>query len=85
MPTLYVEDVPTDLYDALRNRARANRSSITAEVLSLLRENVPTADELARRAELLQFARRQARRSPRAGSGHRFPSAEEILKQDRSR
>jgi plasmid stability protein len=45
MPTLYVENIPADLYDALRQRARANRKSISAEVLSLLEENVVTAEE----------------------------------------
>ena len=34
MPTLYVENVPEDLYGALRKRARSNRTSISVEVLS---------------------------------------------------
>ncbi len=49
MPTLYVENVPDDVYEALRERARGNRNSISAEVLSLLKQNVPTENELARR------------------------------------
>jgi hypothetical protein len=40
--------------EALRERARQNRKSIAAEVLTLLEENVPTAKELARRKQLLQ-------------------------------
>jgi plasmid stability protein len=36
MPTLYVENVPNDLYEALRDRARRHRRSIAAEVVSLL-------------------------------------------------
>ena len=49
MPTLYVENVPKDLYEALRARARKNRSSIAAEVIELLEQFVPTAAELRRR------------------------------------
>ncbi len=49
MPTLYVENVPKDLYEALRARARKRRTSIAAEVISLLKDAVPTATELKRR------------------------------------
>ena len=43
MATLYVENVPDELYEALRGLARQHRKSIAAEVLTLLEENVPTA------------------------------------------
>ena len=83
MPTLYVENVPAELYDALRQRARGHRKSIAAEVISLLEESVPTAAELVRRRELLAVAgKTRARRSPRPGP---FPSAEEMLREDRGR
>jgi len=83
MPTLYVERVPDELYEALRERARLHRKSIAAEVLALLEENVPTADELARRKELLQRVRRmRARRPPSSGS---FPTSEEMQREDRRR
>lgn len=49
MATLYVENVPDELYEALRNRAKQNRKSIAGEVISLLEENVPTPQELKRR------------------------------------
>ena len=49
MATLYVENIPDELYDALKRRARENRKSIAAEVLVLLEENVPTEMELKRR------------------------------------
>ena len=45
MATLYVENVPDDLYEALRSRAKARRRSIAAEVLALLEENIPTAKD----------------------------------------
>ena len=54
MPTLYVENVPKDLYEALRARARKNRSSIAAEVIAMLKDTVPTAAELKRRRRLLE-------------------------------
>jgi plasmid stability protein len=83
MPTLYVENVPEKLYEALRERARERRKSISAEVLALLEETVPTPAELKRRKDLLRRAGRlRARPSPAAGP---FPSAEEMLREDRRR
>src|SRR5436309_2816208 len=62
MPTLYVENVPKDVYDALRARAKSHRRSIAAEVLSLLEQNIPTEKELkARQALLRQMERLQAK------------------------
>jgi len=68
MPTLYVENVPDAVYAALRSRALANGHSISAEVLGLLKRNVPTPKELARRRALLDRALRlQARRGGASG------------------
>jgi hypothetical protein len=52
MPTLYVENVPKDLYEAPRKRAKSNRKSIAAEVIDPLRHTVPTAAALAKRRKL---------------------------------
>ena len=83
MPTLYVENVPDNLYEALRARAQANRTSISAEVLGLLAQNVPTPEELSRRKAVVERAKRlRSRRSPGKGP---FPSAEEMLREDRGR
>jgi plasmid stability protein len=83
MATLYVENVPDDLYGALRARARQHRRSIAAEVLSLLEDNVPTARELRARQEFFrQVQRFQARRPRSAGP---FPSSEEMQREDRLR
>jgi len=69
MPTLYVENVPDDLYDA--------------EALAILGENAPTAQELARRKELLARALRiSARRPPLPGP---FPTSEEMQREGRDR
>ncbi|TAN23576.1 MAG: hypothetical protein EPN33_04555 [Acidobacteria bacterium] len=79
MPTLYVENVPADLYAALRARAREQRSSIAAETIRILREHVPTAAGLQRRrravAALLRL-QRQTRPGP--------PSALELLRESRA-
>ncbi|HZT30356.1 MAG TPA: hypothetical protein VFA33_10760 [Bryobacteraceae bacterium] len=83
MPTLYVENVPEELYEAIRARAQAKRTSISAEVLALLAENVPTPGEVARRKALVEQARRLRSRRPAAPGP--FPSTEEMLREDRSR
>ena len=83
MPTLYVDNVPGDLYEALRSRAKRKRTSISAEVLAILSESVPTSSEIMRRKALVEQARRMRSRRP-AKSGP-FPSAEEMLREDRAR
>jgi plasmid stability protein len=83
MPTLYVENVPNDLYEALRDRARRHRRSIAAEVVSLLGENIPTAEELKARQQFFrQVQRFQSRRPLSTGP---FPSSEEMQREDRLR
>jgi plasmid stability protein len=83
MATLYVENIPDELYEALRGRARARRRSIAAEVLAMLEENIPTAQELKARQDLLQRLIRI--REKRSTSRHVFPSSEEMLRKDRGR
>jgi len=83
MATLYVEDIPDDLYEALRKRAKSQRRSIAAEVRALLEENIPTEKELKRRRGfLLKLNRLRASAVRTAGT---FPSAEEMIREDRSR
>jgi len=83
MATLYVENVPNELYEALRERARQHRKSVAAEVVSLLEENVVTAQERRSRQQFLrQIKRFRSRRT--AGKTH-FPASEELQRQDRSR
>lgn len=83
MATLYVENVPEDVYKALRKRARENHKSIAAEVIALLKQNIPTEVELKRRRE---FYDRLAdlRTKPPLKPGP-FPSAEEMIREDRER
>ena len=83
MPTLYVENVPDDLYQAIRSRAQANRSSISAEVLAILSQSVPTPAELERRKLFLAQALRIQSHPPRKRGA--FPSTEEMQREDRER
>jgi plasmid stability protein len=83
MPTLYVENIPKSLYEAIRARARKNRTSIAVEVLGLLEQNVPTAEEIRRRKALLKAAA-ASRERPYADQGM-FPATEEMMREDRSR
>jgi plasmid stability protein len=78
-----VENVPRDLYQALRTRARKNRSSIAAEVIALLKDNVPTAAELKRRRQLYDDLAEIRSHKP-TGPGP-FPSTEEMIREDRER
>ena len=83
MATLYVENVPEDVYKALRKRARENHKSIAAEVIALLRQNIPTEVELKRRREFYdRLAELRAKPSVKPGP---FPSAEEMIHEDRER
>jgi len=83
MATLYVENVPDDLYAALRKRAKENRKSIAAEVVALLEQHVPTERELKRRRALLHDLRKL--REKQVAPGIPFLSAEDMVRGDRER
>jgi plasmid stability protein len=83
MATLYVENVPDDVYEALRAQARQHRRSIAAEVLSLLAENIPTREEVKARQQFLRQV--QSLRSRRPRLTRPFASTEEMQRGDRSR
>jgi plasmid stability protein len=83
MATLYVENVPDDLYEALRSQAKARRRSIAAEVLALLQENVPTAEALKARKNL--FDKIIQLRAKEVAAGRVFPPSEEMIREDRER
>lgn len=83
MATLYVENVPEDVYKALRKRARENHKSIAAEVIALLKQNIPTEAELKRRREFYDRLA-ELRAKPPLTPGP-FASAEEMIREDRER
>jgi plasmid stability protein len=83
MATLYVENVPDDLYEALRAQARRENRSIAAEVLAMLKDHVPTEQELARRRDLLE--RLEKFRATPVPKGVAYQSAEDMIREDRDR
>ena len=83
MATLYVENVPDDLYESLRNRAKRNRKSIAGEVISLLEVALPTAAQVKKRKEFLDYVLQLKKNSPPTSGP--FPSTEEMLREDRER
>jgi plasmid stability protein len=83
MATLYVENVPDDVYKALRKRAHKNGTSIAAEVIGLLKQFIPTDAELKRRREFYDRLT-ELRAKPPLTPGP-FPSAEEMIREDRER
>ncbi|MGH9744922.1 MAG: FitA-like ribbon-helix-helix domain-containing protein [Candidatus Acidiferrales bacterium] len=82
MATLYVENVPDDIYDAIRRQAKDNHRSIASEILLLLESSFVTERELQNRREFLSYVRsiQVGRRSAR-----KFPSTEEMIREDRER
>jgi plasmid stability protein len=82
MATLYVENVPEERYEALREQARQHRCSIAAEVIALLEENVPTEKEMQKRREFYGFAKRMHEKKRPRGS---FPTTEEMVREERER
>src|SRR5687768_11184092 len=80
MATLYVRDVPDDLYRRLRARAQAEGRSVTAETIVLLRRALGSSAVSQR--ELLD---RIAARRPFDPAAVGAPTSTELLREDRAR
>jgi plasmid stability protein len=83
MATLYVENIPDERYEALRAQAKKNQRSIAAEIISLLQDNVPTETELRNRRKAIDQLKRIRSLVPLAPGP--FPSAEEMIREERER
>jgi antitoxin FitA len=83
MATLYVENIPDDRYEALREQAKRNQRSIAAEIMSLLQENVPTETELKKRHKAIDQLKRIRSLAPLSPGP--FPTAEDMVREDRGR
>jgi plasmid stability protein len=83
MATLYVENVPDDLYAALKKQAKTNRKSVAAEVIGLLEQFVPTEAELKRRHQFYKTVLEFQKKKPLTPGPH--PSAEEMIREMRNR
>jgi plasmid stability protein len=81
MATLYVRDVPEDLYERLRSVAESDRRSIGAATVDILRRELAQESQRSTR-ELLARARAVRGRSrPAKGS----PTVAEDIRADRER
>ncbi|HEU5252398.1 MAG TPA: hypothetical protein VFU16_03605 [Solirubrobacterales bacterium] len=81
MPTLYVRDVPEELYERLRGEAKSARRSISAEAVERLRRSLSprsgtTLDQFLRDADRI----RAEHVLPRKAS-----TAAELIREDRDR
>ena len=83
MATLYVRNIPEDLYRALRKRAQQHRKTIAAEIRTMLEENFPTASVLRKRKRVFKDLE-NLRCSVSPGQGP-FPSSEQMQREDRER
>jgi plasmid stability protein len=82
MAKLHLGNVPNDLYESLRERARSDRRSISAEALSLIEQLLPTATKVRRRAAFYQRIQRLRSRKEETRPG---PTSEGLLREDRQR
>jgi plasmid stability protein len=83
MRTIKIENVPHNLCKALSARGRERKRSTSAEILALLEENMPTEAELRKRRAFYRKVKRMQKRKQSAGSD--FPSAEDMVRDDRDR
>jgi plasmid stability protein len=83
MATLYVENVPDEVYEALRKRARDEQRSMAAEVIRLLEANLPTEKELQRRREA--FKKIDRLKFTKSENAEPLPSSLEMIREDRDR
>jgi hypothetical protein len=83
MATLYVENIPDELYASLRSHARRRRKSIAGQILTMLEERFPSERELKRRRRIVRQLDK-LREKPPLSAGP-FPSTEQMLREDRER
>jgi plasmid stability protein len=82
MATLYVRDVPTELYEQLRREAASARRSLSAETIDLLRRALTPNLPGVSLQQLLERADRIRKDHPLpAGS----PGAADLIREDRER
>ncbi len=83
MATLYVENIPDELYDSLRSHARKHRKSIAAEILAMLEQRFPSEQELKKRRRIFRQLGQLRAKAP-LGAGP-YPSTERMQREDRER
>ena len=81
MPTLYVRDVPSELYEKLRHEAAAARRSLSAETIELLRRALEPGRGVSMEQLIGDADRIRALHPLPVGS----PTAAELIRADRER
>lgn len=81
MATLYVRDVPSELYEQLRQEAKTSRRSLSAETIELLRRSLSTRSGISLEQLLQDADRIRAEHALPTGS----PTAAELIREDRDR
>jgi len=81
MPTLYVRNVPSELYERLRREAASARRSLSAETIELLQRCLSPGPEISL-DRLLQGADRIRTRHTLPEDS---PTAVELVREDRER
>jgi len=77
LPALHIRDVPSDVVDALRERARSSGRSLNAELVALL------AEEARRYRERGTLTRRLAEIAARVNLPPDAPRPEDLIREDR--
>ena len=77
MPALHIRDVPTDVVEALRERARSSGRSLNAELIVLLTEGA------RRHRERGTLTRRLAEIAERVNLPPDAPRPEDLIREDR--
>ncbi len=80
MATLFVKDFPDDVYQALKDRARANGRSLAAEVRLLLQQAVPRHRS---QKEVAESIRRFREKIAREGRGIAAEDIVEMIREGR--
>lgn len=77
MPAVHIRDVPSDVLDSLRERARSSGRSLNAELVALL------ADGARRHRERGMLTRRLAEIADRVNLPPDAPRPEDLIREDR--
>jgi plasmid stability protein len=77
VPALHIRDVPSDVVEALRDRARSSGRSLNAELVALL------AEEARRYRERGTLTRRLAEIAARVNLPPDAPRPEDLIREDR--
>jgi plasmid stability protein len=85
MATLYVRDMPNDLYEQLRKRAAEEGRSISQEAVRLLRRALVTARPTPDPEFQAWLDRVREQRERWAREGRKFPDSTTLIREDRDR